>query len=297
MCVAWLVYMSDKTFNNFALANANGLSCAVWTSLLCGHPSAWRDSFMCVTRLVDTNDMTLDRVCDITFWCEWHDSRQCQRPLLCLVDIQVCDVNHSCAWHDSSIWVTWLWHTSLFRTSTAISLPCGRPGAWRVLHDMTQSCVWHDTFMCVADLFISVTWLVCIDESEGLLRERPFRSDEWVMSRMNGSGLIWMSRVAYEYGRAKCLSWSTPSLWQMSHVSYEWVMFRMHMRHDSYVISHTYDSYIHLPSCLVCICDMWCDSYVYERCAYSEIPYLRLRSHQKPWSRSWHGWFLEQVPD
>jgi len=26
----------------------------------------------------------------------------------------------------------------------------------------------------------------------------------------------------------------------------------------------------------------------------SEIPYLRLRSHQELWSRSWHGWFLEQ---
>ena len=25
-----------------------------------------------------------------------------------------------------------------------------------------------------------------------------------------------------------------------------------------------------------------------------EIPYLRLRSHQELWSRSWHGWFLEQ---
>jgi len=26
----------------------------------------------------------------------------------------------------------------------------------------------------------------------------------------------------------------------------------------------------------------------------SEIPYLRLRSHQELWSRSWHGWFLKQ---
>jgi len=26
----------------------------------------------------------------------------------------------------------------------------------------------------------------------------------------------------------------------------------------------------------------------------SKIPYLRLRSHQELWSRSWHGWFLEQ---
>jgi len=27
---------------------------------------------------------------------------------------------------------------------------------------------------------------------------------------------------------------------------------------------------------------------------FGEIPYLRLRSHQELWSRSWHGWFLEQ---
>ena len=26
----------------------------------------------------------------------------------------------------------------------------------------------------------------------------------------------------------------------------------------------------------------------------TEIPYLRLRSHQELWSRPWHGWFLEQ---
>ena len=31
-----------------------------------------------------------------------------------------------------------------------------------------------------------------------------------------------------------------------------------------------------------------------ERFFLSEIPYLRLQSHSELWSRSWHGWFLEQ---
>ena len=75
------------------------------------------DSFICVTWLIHTCDMTHSYV--------WHDSFICVTWL-----IHTCDMTHSYVWHDSFICVTWLIHM------------CGR----------THSYVWHDWFICVAGL-------------------------------------------------------------------------------------------------------------------------------------------------
>ena len=90
------------------------------------------DSFICVTWLIHTSDMTQD-LC-IAFICVTR--------LIHVCVIHMCDMTHSCLWHDSFICVTWLIHVC----------------------DMTHSCVWHDSFICVTRLIhifhmtISQTW-------------------------------------------------------------------------------------------------------------------------------------------
>jgi len=85
----------------------------------------WHDSFICVTWLIHTCDMTHSYV--------WHDSSICVTWL-----IHMCDVTPSQVWHDSFVCVAWCGHDCL----------C----------DMTHSHVWCDLFTCVT--FIFVTWLL-----------------------------------------------------------------------------------------------------------------------------------------
>jgi len=114
----------------------------------------WHDSFICVTRLIHTCDMTHSYVGQDSFicvlWrirmCDTAHSYVCYDPLVCVTwlismcdvtHIPICDVTHSydrhirmiymwhVSWHDTFVWspytcdpsVTWLmtWHTRLTR--------------------------------------------------------------------------------------------------------------------------------------------------------------------------------------
>ena len=104
---------------------------------------------VCVTRLVDTYDMTHSYVSWIIHMCVqvWHDSlipmtwiiHMCHESYMnhtyvciCVTSlVDTCDTTRSYVWHDSFICVTWLIH----------------------MCDMTYSYVWHDSFICV-------TWLI-----------------------------------------------------------------------------------------------------------------------------------------
>ena len=100
----------------------------------------WHDSFIYVTWLIHT--------CDMTHSYMWHDSFIYATWL-----IHTCDMTHSYMWHDSFIYVTWLIH----------------------ICDMTHSYVWHDSFVCATwpihmcdmthwyvwhDSCVCVTWLM-----------------------------------------------------------------------------------------------------------------------------------------
>jgi len=72
----------------------------------------WHDSFICVTWLIHTCDMTHSYVWYNSFiFVTWH--------------IHISDMTHSCAWHDSFIILTRLIHN----------------------FDLMHSYVWHDTSM------------------------------------------------------------------------------------------------------------------------------------------------------
>jgi len=86
---------------------------------------SWHDSFLRVTWLILTCDMTHSYV--------WHDSCWCVTWL-----ILTCDMTHSYVWHDSCWCVAWL------------ILTC----------DMTHSYVWHDSFLPVTWLILTLTWLI-----------------------------------------------------------------------------------------------------------------------------------------
>ena len=60
-------------------------------SFICGR----HDALICVTRLLETCDMTID-VCDMTHWCVWHDS-----SMLATWLIDTCDMTHWYVQHDS----------------------------------------------------------------------------------------------------------------------------------------------------------------------------------------------------
>jgi len=69
------------------------------------HSYVWHDSFICVTWLVYTCDMTI-RICGMANLYVWHDSFICVTWLL-----HMFDMTHSYVWHDSFKCVTWLIHT------------------------------------------------------------------------------------------------------------------------------------------------------------------------------------------
>jgi len=105
----------------------------------------WHDSFICVTWLIHTCDMTRSYV--------WHDSFIYVTWL-----IHMCDMTHSYVWHDSFICVTWLIHMCNMTHSYVLhdSFIC----VPRLIYacDMTHLYVWHDSFICV-------TWLIHIRHS------------------------------------------------------------------------------------------------------------------------------------
>jgi len=121
------------------------------------HSYVWHDSFIRVTWLIHTCDMTHSYVCETIHSCECHDSFMCVTWL-----IPICDMTHLYVWHDSSIcerndsflWVPWLihvcdmthshvWHGSFICVTSRIHM-CAK---WLIfVGAMTHSCVWHDSF-------------------------------------------------------------------------------------------------------------------------------------------------------
>jgi len=93
------------------------------------HSCIWYDSVVCVTWLIYTCVMTLDKdkdsihvrhdsficltwaicKCDMTHPYVWHDSRWWRRSYICGIwHVPMCDMTHSYEWHDSFICVIWL---------------------------------------------------------------------------------------------------------------------------------------------------------------------------------------------
>ena len=117
--VPWVTWRETWYPNCRVTRVCGSLNCATWLDVCDVIDSCvWRDSFMCVTRLIP--------VCNMTHSCVWHDSFVCVTWL-----IHVCDMIHSCAWHDSFMCVTWLFH----------------------VYELTHSCVWHNSFSCMPWLF------------------------------------------------------------------------------------------------------------------------------------------------
>jgi len=82
----------------------------------------WHDSFICVTWLIYT--------CDMTHLYVWHDSFICMAWLM-----HIFDVTPSYSWHDS--FMCDMTHSYVWRDSR--------------MHrcDVTDQDVWHDSFVCV----------------------------------------------------------------------------------------------------------------------------------------------------
>ena len=114
----------------------------------------WRDSFICVTWLI--------QMCDVTHSDVWRDSFRCVTWL-----IQMCDVTHSDVWHDAFQHASWcdMTHSYVWHDSFACE-------SWLIhLRDMVHSKVWRDSFLCVTyvihmcrrDAFLCVTGLNYMD--------------------------------------------------------------------------------------------------------------------------------------
>jgi len=101
---------------------------------ICQQSNVWHDSFICVTWLIHTCDLTH------SIYVTWHIhtyewvgtdkfvvSHTCGTLCRPYVNIQRCDMTHSYVWHDSFICMIWLIH----------------------MCDTTHSYAWHDSFICV----------------------------------------------------------------------------------------------------------------------------------------------------
>jgi len=111
------------------------------------------DSFLCVTWLIPT--------CDMTRQAESPHEHPTSRLnwLIPARHLSTWDMPHSFAWHDSSLCVTWL--VSMWNMTRRAESPHKYPTSrltWRIsthhvsMWDMTHSYVWHDSFL-------RVTWL------------------------------------------------------------------------------------------------------------------------------------------
>ena len=139
----------------------------------------WRDSFRCVTWLI--------QICDMTQLDVWHDSIRWASL------VYVCDVTHVCVGHDSEPKLL-LHHNSLIVTYD--SFMCV---TWLIpLGDMTYSYVWYDLFIRMiwrisefgvnhsyvcCDPFMCVTWLIHVrDMTHSYVRHDSFIRVIWRIS-------------------------------------------------------------------------------------------------------------------
>ena len=103
MCDMTHSYMCDMTHQCYIVDLLLWLVCLWVTRHDMTHSCVWHDSFVRVTWLIRTCDMTHSYMCDMTHSYVWHDSFICVTWL-----IRMCDTTHSYVWHDSFTCVTWL---------------------------------------------------------------------------------------------------------------------------------------------------------------------------------------------
>ena len=155
MCRTWHTYVYDMT-----------------------HSYVWHDSFIRVTWLICTCDMTLSYVC-VHMRRTWHIQMCVQ---MCRIwHIHVCDMTPSYVWHDSFICVTWLLHVCdiTFSYLLANVQDVANPYVCANVQDVThpyvwQSYVWPDSFICV-------TWLIYVrDMTHSYVRHDSFVCVIWL---------------------------------------------------------------------------------------------------------------------
>ena len=130
--------------------------CVTWLIQMCDmtHSDGWHDSFRWVTWLIQMCDMThsdvwhdsfrcvtwLIPMCDMTHSNVWHDSFRYVTRL-----IHMCDMPHPRAWHDSSTSLMQLVHAEAMYPYARLVLPICK--TW-----LLYTNVWHDSFICVPRL-------------------------------------------------------------------------------------------------------------------------------------------------
>ena len=167
------------------------------------HPFGWHDSFICVTWLIHTCDITnayvrhdsficvtwLIQMCDMTHSYMWLDLFIC---VTCL--IHMCDVTHSYVRHDSFIYNTWL------------------------IHMCDMYVIWHISTCDSLDIFDSLHTCNATRITSSSCAKSSGHESKWQFS-------------CHTYERVMShTNESCPT--RMSHAPYEWVM-SLHVNHDS----------------------------------------------------------------
>jgi len=214
------------------------------------HSYVWHDSFIFLTWLILTCDMTppcdmtrLFHLCDMTFrvcnvpihmWDMIHSYLQCDN---------MCDITlpfvwhyssyvwraHSYVWHDSFLCVTWLVH----------------------MCDMTRSYVWHDSFLCVTylvhmwDMTYSYVW-----QASSLRVTCLIESYVWHDSSIFATWLIHMCD-----GLCQMYDMTLSDLWHESFICVTWLIHVCDMTH-SYVWHYSYVQH-DASSCATWLVHMW----------------------------------------
>jgi len=125
----------------------------------------WHDSFICVTWLVHTRDMTrpyMSHTCDMTRSYMWHASCMCVTWLVHMCDIcmpwllHMCAMTPSCVRHGVFTCYCGVFSAYMYKWLVHV---CDTCMTWFLqMCDMAPSCVCHDSFVCVTCLIHLRLW-------------------------------------------------------------------------------------------------------------------------------------------